>query len=334
MKSFLNALWISGLCVTLFSCDNEVILSAEYEDTTVIYGLINANADTQFIKVNRAFLDGNTNALSLARNPDRLYYDSLTVQLRDLATNGIIPLDTIVLPKEDGIFTNERNILYFTDSALLANRNYRLEVIQADGKLTYADAVTLDTMQVSRPQIDNLRVRPLPLTSNNGSILDYNFQFSHSARVAEFEATLYLNYQEQLPNGSRVPKSIAIPIGKVVNDDLVARTDAEIEFPGRRFYETIANAIDPSNQNPKILDPQNNITIEIYAADEEFAFYADIYGPIDGLAQVRPEYTNIENGIGLFASRSRTIAKTRLSDPSRQQLRTGGITGNLNFVDQ
>jgi len=254
MKGFLNILLVSLVCFALFACDNEVELSADYEDTTVVYGLINANADTQFIKVNQAFLDGNTNALSLAQDPDRLFYDNLIVQLKDLSTLGVIPLDTIILPKEDGIFTTEKNIIYFTDSALRANRNYRLEVIQPDGKLTYADAVAIDTMQVTRPQIDNLRVRPLPLTSNNGSILDYNFQFSHSARVAEFEATLYLDYTEQLPDGSRVPKSIAIPIGKVVNDDLVARTDAEIEFPGRRFYETIANSIDPSNQNPKILE--------------------------------------------------------------------------------
>jgi hypothetical protein len=321
---FLSGIW---------ACDNEVDLASDFEDTTVVYGLINASADTQFIRINRAFLEENTSALTLAQDADRLFYDELTVGLKNLSTGESFPLSTIEKPKEPGVFSNEKNILYFTDKAIFSNNNYRIEITQPNGKTTFAEALALDTMEFVRPQIDNLRVRPLPLTNSSGSILDYRFQFSHSDKVAEFEVILYLTYTEVLPGGSRVPKSIPINVGKVINDGLVANSEATIDFSGRRFYQTIANAIDPSNQNPKLVDPQNNIAIEIFAADEQYSFYADVYGPIDGLAQVRPEYTNIENGIGLFASRSRSFARTFLTDPSRQQLRTGSITGNLNFQD-
>jgi hypothetical protein len=329
MKSFLNVFWISAVCVTLFSCDNEVVLSADYEDTTVVYGLINANADTQFIKVNRAFLDGNTNALSLAQDPERLYYNNLDVQIRNLSNNQLFPLDTISKPKEEGLFTNERNILYFTDTSLQANTNYRIEVRQPDGKLTYADAIALDTVSVVRPNIG--RRQQLSFTTSNGSILDYNFQFRHSASVAEFEVTLFVHYTERLANGNEVPRSIPISVGKVVNDRLIAQAQAEIELPGRRFFETIANSIDPNNTNAKILENENPVSIEIFAADSEYTFYASIFGPIDGLAQVRPEYTNVENGIGLFASRSRSLARTTLAAETNNQIRNGPITGNLGF---
>ena len=331
MKGFLNILLVSLVSFALFACDNEVELSADYEDTTVVYGLINANADTQFIKVNQAFLDGNTNALSLAQDPDRLFYDNLDVQLRNLANNQLFPLDTISKPKEDGLFTNEKNILYFTDTSLQANTNYRIEVKQSNGKLTYADAIALDTVSVVRPIIGRGRNQQLSFTTSNGSILDYNFTFRHSARVAEFEVTLFFHYTERLANGFEVPRAIPISVGKVVNDRLIAQAAAKIELPGRRFFETIANSIDPNNTNPKILENDNPVSIEIYAADSEYRFYANLFGPIDGLTQVRPEYTNIENGIGLFASRSRSLGRTTLATETNNQIRNGPITGNLGF---
>ena len=332
-KMKLHFLFVLGIFLGLVACDNDVDLTAEYEDTTVVYALINANADTQFVKVNRAFLEANTNALSLARDANNFTYDDLDVALRNLNTDALFPLKQIEKPKEEGVFSTEKNILFYTDTALQFNNNYRIEVTQPDGKLTYADAVAIDTLTVTRPEISNLRVRSLPLTNTNGTILEYKFEFAHSARVAKFEAVLFFHYIEELQNGSRVPKSIRIPIGTVNNPDLVAKQDASIDFPGTRFYQTIANSIPLSNQNKKLVDPSSNISIEIYAADETYTFYSDVYGPIEGLAQVKPEYTNVENGIGLFASRSRTIARTFLADPSRQQLRSGPITGNLNFQD-
>jgi hypothetical protein len=39
-------------------------------------------------------------------------------------------------------------------------------------------------------------------------------------------------------------------------------------------------------------------------ANEELATYLEINSPVTGVIQERPEYTNINGGLGLFASRS------------------------------
>ena len=51
----------------------------------------------------------------------------------------------------------------------------------------------------------------------------------------------------------------------------------------------------------------------VEAADAEYTLYRDVNGPIDGLAQTRPEFTNITNGLGLFASRSTTTRTVSLN---------------------
>ena len=84
-KIKLHFLFVLGLLFSLGACDNDVDLTAEYEDTTVVYALINANADTQFVKVNRAFLEANTNALSLAKDANNFTYDDLNVALNEVA---------------------------------------------------------------------------------------------------------------------------------------------------------------------------------------------------------------------------------------------------------
>ena len=44
----------------LTSCDTNVDLTAPYASTTVVFGLLDPQADTQFVKINKTFLgDGN-----------------------------------------------------------------------------------------------------------------------------------------------------------------------------------------------------------------------------------------------------------------------------------
>ena len=75
-------------------------------------------------------------------------------------------------------------------------------------------------------------------------------------------------------------------------------------YDGAKFFQEIENQIPPSaNPTKKLVENDNNFEIQIYVADHNFVFFRDLNGPIDGIAQVRPEFTNIENGIGLFASR-------------------------------
>ena len=85
-----NILFVFLALSILTACDNEVDLNAEFEDTTVVYGFLNTSVDTQFIRINRAFLEDGKNAIELAQESDRLFYESLDVRLVDRSIGDTI----------------------------------------------------------------------------------------------------------------------------------------------------------------------------------------------------------------------------------------------------
>ena len=67
-------LWLClPLVLVLASCSTDVDIYAEYRQVPVIYGLLDANADTNFIKISRSFyVQGD--AYQAALNPDSCNY--------------------------------------------------------------------------------------------------------------------------------------------------------------------------------------------------------------------------------------------------------------------
>src|SRR6188508_2297236 len=78
-----------------FSCSNELDITADYKETTVIYGLLNQNDTAQYVQIFKGFLDDNMSALVIAQNPDSIFYDdSVLVQLND--GNATYELERII----------------------------------------------------------------------------------------------------------------------------------------------------------------------------------------------------------------------------------------------
>ena len=91
----------------ILACENEVDLNTDFEETAVVFGLLDHNADTQFIKINKTFLDDKESAIDLAQQGDRIFYDSLKVSLIEKEGTDTFRLEKINRPKEDGIFTTD-----------------------------------------------------------------------------------------------------------------------------------------------------------------------------------------------------------------------------------
>lgn len=325
--------FIASLLLLVIACDNDVDLNAEYEDTTVVYGLINAYEDTQFVKINRAFLEDGSNAVQLAKESDRFFYDNLDVKLirTNKNPNDTFQLKTISKRKDPGVFSNDQNIVYFTDTNIAAEADYKLEIRQKDGKLITSTTKTLKEISVIRPPyIQSQMTRRVSLFNLQRGIQDYDFTFNLTSNISEISAKLYFLYDEEI-NGQSIPRSVEIPIGGFLNGGLENR-QVVLALNGESFYNAIAAQV-PKNGNLKRIQGIGNLRIEIVAVDPIFNQYKDIYGPLDGLAQVRPEYTNIVNGIGLFSSRSTTRESASLTDDSRSQILNGSVTGDLNFTD-
>ena len=75
------------MAFSLLSCSKDFNSNAPYRDATIVYGIINADEDVQYVKIYKGFLtDGN--AYDAAQIYDSLYYfDKITVELEEYS-NG------------------------------------------------------------------------------------------------------------------------------------------------------------------------------------------------------------------------------------------------------
>jgi len=65
----------------LASCETDLDINADWEEITIVYGILNPNDSIQYIKINKAFL-GQGDPYEFAKVSDSLYHkDSLDVTL-------------------------------------------------------------------------------------------------------------------------------------------------------------------------------------------------------------------------------------------------------------
>ena len=127
-----------------FSCLTEVDLYADYKEMPVIYGLLDARADTNFIKITRAFY-AEGDAMLSAPNPDSSNYpgklDVRVVENCNRDSVREIILDTITIhDKMQGVFYAPSQKLYYTTERFPLNKrnqkySYLLKVVLPDGTL-------------------------------------------------------------------------------------------------------------------------------------------------------------------------------------------------------
>ena len=146
------------------ACSNDFDVTAPWRDIPVVYGLLNADEDVHFIRLEKAFLDPENSALSIAQVADSLYYENAIVQL-ERVSNGEIFTYTLQRvdgdapgvnqPRDLGIFATSPNWLYKIDADqinLVPGETIKLIVDRGNGlPLVTAQTVVQGPMQKRRP---------------------------------------------------------------------------------------------------------------------------------------------------------------------------------------
>ncbi|MCP4294029.1 MAG: hypothetical protein GY786_00280, partial [Proteobacteria bacterium] len=115
------------------------------------------------------------------------------------------------------------------------------------------------------------------------------------------EPVIRLNYFE-VPNGTTdtIPRYLDWPQGTQFADNTQGSGEIEIWVSGDAFYDNLDRKLDKTFVGHRLA---GTVDYFVAAAGEEYDTYMNVNGPSTSLVQDRPEYTNIENGIGLFSSR-------------------------------
>lgn len=319
------AILVYGLGTMVSGCDNEIHINAPYKETIVIYGLLDPNDTIQYIKVNKAFLNENMGALEEAKNTDSLYLDSTHVELKRLSTGQIIlctPENTII--KDSGIFGNDKNILWVTREKIFANEEYEITVTNPLSKTKAVSTTrTVGPAKILSPfqdQTNIFSVAPEYVTlSYYAGSNSFSYDIRFVVRYDEIDA---------IDSNKKVEKTA---IWRMATNMLVGNnTNPRRQVPRLSFLQFLQNSITAS---PNLKHRIKWVGVTYFGGNQTLCDYISVNEPSIGIVQKQAEYTNINGGYGLFASRcTQKVWYVPMEAGSVLYLQKHETTKALNFI--
>ncbi|MGC9331205.1 MAG: hypothetical protein ACP5DZ_04920 [Bacteroidales bacterium] len=325
------------------SCEEEVDVNADWENIPVVYGLLNQNDSVHYIKLNKAFL-GNASAINMAQESDSLFYDDAEVYINQIINGQInkrlnfVAVDTI--PKPEGLFANDRNTIYVYEGKIQALNNsgipytYELHVIipSADKHCTSSIELIKDG-PTDAHIIDPTPIREIALNKYDiGNIVKAIYNTGENGRIYQMVFRFY--YLEVTAEGDTIKDCPPIEIyGPVKTVSGAGNHIVGLEFPVEKFYDILLDSIHEKENVTRLVRYPKSVSFTLYAADENFQIYSSLSEPASGAVQEKPFFTNITNGVGLFAARFTTQTFNKVSKPTISTLANDTITAHLNFAD-
>lgn len=325
-------------CITMFNaCSTDVELYADYKDIPVVYGLIDALQDTNFVRINRAFSSSNDNPIDANEvalisdscnypgklNAYLLEYKNTYGNEYTLTGRAPIILDTITIrDKEPGIFYSPYQKVYYTTEFFRENTSnarykYRLMIHKDNDTISGETSLVGGSEFRILPDMVNFRSTP---SDNTAKIT-----FKAAENAVFYDIKMVFHYREK--HGDVVEeKQVHWNFGSKTTDELSYEDGVYFVSYGVNslFYllaeaiggDTVVNANHPNVQ--RYFD-ERPIDIMIAAGGSELYNYIQV-NSVSGYSQTVPDYTNIKGGYGVFSSRVNKIKHVKLSGRAQTDL--------------
>lgn len=338
----------AALCSLLFSaCSTDFDISAEYEETIVVYGLMDASKDTQYIRISRGYVSDDRSALEIALEPDSIYYlaNQLNVSIERVGDGAVLDfVEDRSLPKDTGLFANAPHLVYMLPQRLNFNEEYRLKVENTvTGKVVTGYTTMVDSFRLTQPS----DVLAFPFTTSlvsklpNGNPQQIEVAFSAPPDGKVYDVAVRFYYRQW--EGPVTGPGDTMFVEYLFQKSLTSTTLGTNNNPGGQALIARYNGQDLLSFIGSQLSQNPNITRQPLELPLEYVYYAggqDLYDMLrsaqgeTGITalEARPIYTNLEGGYGVFSSRySKTRPEVGISNPSKDSLACGQFTKALNF---
>ena len=322
------------IIATVSACDNDVDVNASWEETTFVYGLLDIHDSVHYVKVNKAFLNNDKDAEQVAKNnPDSIYHtQDIRVILQELKNGSVsneitLQKDTL-RTKEEGLFPSPKHILYKTPPYQLnANRQYQIRVEKLKQKEpVYATTPIVDDIVLNYPTKRN------QLSFGEVEELEFNWSTGQNAYFYNLQIDIfYVNKNTRTGNFNKDTIHWTV-FRQQTTSSTAGGSDFEYEIPSTEFYQRLASGLDRKNDIVRPVDSMS-AKVKVTGGAREIFNYMRVNEPSISIVQKNPEYTNINNGRGIFSSRNTFSYDIGFSSGTRDSLVNGRFTRDLQFVD-
>jgi len=374
-KSLFYMLSICCSAMMWIGCSEEVELNAPYKSTTIIFGLIDPDPntdgafnalDTQWVRITRTFLgEGNNNDYAMIRDSSEYKEsDFVSKSVQELNTNGEVVntfdlLATTVANKSvNGIFYGPEQTLYYfiTPNGITTGSTYRivLDFANKEDVSAVTDVVRNEQINFLTPQVDGSII----LAQSSGGNITYqttsSIKFNTAENVAAYSSVLRFYYTEFLYETTEwtgtpivTQQYIDFPMGTI--EATGNESSITMRFSGRSFFSYLQGKIEANPLIKRVIGTAGEASTRpfdllVSMGNDQLNTYIEVSSPVSGIVQERPVHTNIDNGLGLWASRSvRRLDNLKLTSTSAGgapnignlvALVTSEYTSELNFCDE
>ena len=307
MRRLILSIFVMISVIILNSCDTSVRIFADGEEVTAVYGYLDVEADTNYLKITKSFTG---NAIEMAPDYSASNYDyKLDVTLTGkFAKNPnavrTVTLDTTSVFKPydpDGLFYSGVNqVLYYTTERLLENQEYKLVINRKDGEVITSKVKTICGSVVKKPTLsisfESAATNKIEWRSN---------QFNQLA--AYYEVIGYFHYKQIDPGQSDTTHhKMRWFLGSGTGVDMYNSSTLNMfaNYTPSMFYSKLASDANIVNNTYTYTERfVDCFEIIITSTGDELYNYILIQNSGSAIMDT-PEYTNIENGVGIFSSRS------------------------------
>ncbi len=283
------------ILLLLASCDNEIDINAPWVETPVVFGLLDADTNVQYIRIQKTYLNSVDQTTDQgAQYPDSLYFDTLVVKVFSNSGQEFNFVKT-TYPKDEGFFTNENHVVYRA-SGFQPNINstYRLNIFSPKSGKTYVSNTSVIARTTFSTSPVSIRYRP---DLNNNLV----FRATPGANSVIIDAVVRLKYMEY-PVGN--PSAAVTKFVDYFSDQslVLSSTGDYQRFNNMRsMFDIMATKIPVNNAVERRFQ---SIDYVFYAGTTDLKLVIDLSKPSQSLVQVNPEFSNIEGGLGIFTGRT------------------------------
>ena len=327
------------MMVALFSssCEDELDVSAPYQEQYVVYGLLDISEARHTLRIQKLYQNNNLSAATVAQRPDSIYPpDNIEVLVIESNPNNLQSLDTLrfvrdtLNSKDEGLFASQPHVLYRSERDKLLNSAFDYELLIRNPAVNYQ--IRSNTRLVGKPRFGTFPREGFGFEFTDQEDVSqsiYKIEFTPGPNARSFGISLRFFYEERMDGGPWTPKTLDLSITGAETQFIRGGNLIERFYDGGSLFRRLGNRLEAAdNIQRRLID---SAVFVVANAEEELENYIRLSQVSGGPVESAPQYTNVENGLGVFSSRSQSSRWVRFNQNSKDTLRFGRFTEDLNF---
>lgn len=292
--------------IYLLGCEESFSPVDEPREKFVFYSVLNADTSYQTAVISKSYVGDGIDPLSNTTDPS---IEGADVRLWD-GNNVYFLKDSSIESSDQSRYNSPFKYYYLKDYRPIYNSDISIEVLLPNGKRIRSESKVPDSVSISANSD-----RVIPVDNRSSS----SIAWTTTDKNVWFVTQLTITYFEVI-DGNRVRFEKKIPLD-IINVDgtefpIYPKPTSQTGFVLKDVVlNKIMNNISESGLEKQNYWVRNRIKLEIVVLDKNLAsYYQSNNDVLDGFS-VRlnqSDYSNIENGIGLFASFVKQTTELRL----------------------